>query len=215
MLLLVGLGNPGPGYAGNRHNIGFVAVDAIVRRHAFAPFRARHHGLIAEGHLAGVRVLAFKPMTYMNESGLAVGQAARFFKIPSEAITVIHDDIDLAAGKLRVKRDGGHGGHNGLRSIDAHIGTDYWRVRLGIGHPGDKDRVEGYVLSDFAKAERPLFTRLVDAVAEAAPLLGTGDAGRFMNRVTVLLHPPKPKPKPEPKPDPGAAASDTDPNDDG
>lgn len=213
MLLLVGLGNPGPGYAGNRHNIGFMAVDAIARRHGFAPFRARHHGLIAEGRLAGVRVLAFKPTTYMNESGLAVGRAARFFKIAPEAITVIHDDIDLAAGKLRVKRDGGHGGHNGLRSIDAHIGTDYWRVRLGVGHPGDKDRVEGYVLSDFAKAERPLFTRLVDAVAEAAPLLGGGDGSRFMNRVTILLHPPKPRPRSKPVAEP--ATSDSGIADDG
>lgn len=191
MLLLVGLGNPGPRYAGNRHNIGFMAADEIVRRHSFSAFRARFHGLMAAGRLGGEKVLALKPVTFMNNSGAAVGEAARFHRIGPEDIYVIHDDLDLAPGKVRVKLDGGNGGHNGLRSIDAHIGRDYWRIRIGIGHPGDRNRVEGYVLSDFAKAERPLFERVIDAVADAAPLLGQRDDGRFMNRVAVLVNPPR------------------------
>ena len=153
MLLLVGLGNPGPKYADNRHNIGFMAVDEIVRRHGFGAWRARFHGLAADGVLDGQKVLALKPTTFMNHSGRAVGEAMRFFKLEPAAVTVIHDEIDLAFGKVRVKRGGGHAGHNGLRDIDAHIGADFWRVRVGIGHPGDKELVHGHVLSDFAKAD--------------------------------------------------------------
>ncbi len=184
MLLLVGLGNPGPGYAGNRHNIGFMAVDAVAKRHGFAPFRAKFQGRLAEGRVAGRRVLALKPGTQMNESGRSVAAAAGFFKIAPEDVIVFHDEIDLAAGRLRVKRGGGHAGHNGLRSIHAHIGPDYGRVRFGIGHPGDKDRVTGHVLADFSKADKAWLDGLFDAVAEAFPRLVEGDDGAFMNQVS-------------------------------
>ncbi len=197
MLLLVGLGNPGPNYAGNRHNIGFMAVDEIVRRHGFGPYKARFRSLVAEGRLAGDKVLVLKPTTYMNESGAAVGEALRFYKLPAENVIVLYDEIDLTPGKVRVKQGGGAGGHNGIRSIDSHIGKDYWRVRIGVGHPGEKDLVERYVLSDFRKEERPLFEKVVDAVAEAVPLLLEGEDGRFMNKVATIVNPPTPKPKPE------------------
>lgn len=196
MLLLVGLGNPGPRYERNRHNIGFMAVDAIVRRHAFADWRGRFQGLAAEGTLGGHKVLALKPTTFMNESGRAVAEAARFFKLEPAAVTVLHDELDLALCKLRVKLGGGHAGHNGLRSIQAHIGPDFWRVRLGIGHPGDKERVHGHVLGDFAKADGPQVDRMVDAVADAAPLLAGGEQNAFMSRVALLMQPPRPKTPP-------------------
>jgi len=205
MLLLVGLGNPGPAYAGNRHNIGFMAVDEIVRRHSFGGFRARFHGRVAEGALDGEKVLALEPLTYMNESGLAVGEAVRFYKLHLDQVIVLYDEIDLVPGKVRVKRGGGAGGHNGIRSIDAHIGKDYWRVRIGVGHPGDKELVERYVLSDFRKEERPLMEKVIQAVAEALPLLIRGQDGKFMNRVSLAVYPPKPKPKPESDSEPGAA----------
>jgi len=193
MWLLVGLGNPGPDYARTRHNIGFMAVDEIVRRHGFGPWRSRFQGETAEGSIAGERVLALKPATFMNLSGQAVAAACRFLKIPISAVLVLHDELDLPPGRLRVKRGGGAGGHNGLKSIDSHLGPDYQRVRLGIGHPGDRDRVTGYVLSAFAKADESWREPLLDAVAEALPLLLTGDEAGFMNRVAVQTRPPKPK----------------------
>ena len=174
MLLIVGLGNPGSRYAANRHNIGFMAVDEIVRRHCFSPWRQRFQGDVAEGRLDGEKTMALKPRTYMNESGRAVGEAMRFFKLRPEDVVVFHDELDLAPGKLRVKRGGGHAGHNGLRSIIAHIGPDFRRVRIGIGHPGDPARVTGYVLGDFAKSDREWTEPLLEAIGEAAPLLTTG-----------------------------------------
>ncbi len=208
MLLLVGLGNPGSRYARHRHNIGYMVVDEIVRRHGFGPWRRRFQGQTAEGRIGTTRLLAFKPETYMNESGRAVGEALRFYKLEPEAVLVIHDDLDLRPGKVKTKLGGGAGGHNGLRSLDAHIGRDYRRVRLGIGHPGHKDRVEGYVLHDFPKAEEPLVARLIDAVAGELPRLLDGDSEGFMSRVAHLVQPPKPKqPKPKPpKPDPPPGA---------
>jgi len=197
MLLLVGLGNPGPEYAHNRHNIGFMAVDEIVRRHGFAPWRARFQGLIAEGRLGSEKVLALKPLTYMNRSGAAVGEAMRFYKVSPAETVVFHDELDLAAGKLRMKQGGGHAGHNGLRSIDAHIGSGYRRCRLGIGHPGDKELVLGWVLHDFAKADREWLEPLLAAIGEAGPLLTAGNDAAFASKIALLLQPPKPK-KPAP-----------------
>jgi PTH1 family peptidyl-tRNA hydrolase len=192
-LLVVGLGNPGPAYAGNRHNIGFMAVDAIARRHGFGAFRARFQGEIAEGTVAGRPILLLEPMTYMNESGRSVGAAARFYKIPTEDIVVFHDELDLAAGKLRVKDGGGHAGHNGLRSLHGHVGPGFRRVRLGIGRPGDRQQVVGHVLKNFAKADAAWLDPLLDAVAEQFPLLVQGDAGAFMSKVALAMNPPKPK----------------------
>jgi PTH1 family peptidyl-tRNA hydrolase len=196
MRLVVGLGNPGSRYAGNRHNIGFVAADAIVRRHSFGPVRERFHGLVAEGTIGGEKVVALCPETFMNDSGRAVQAAARFFKLQPSDVIVIYDEIDLALGKVRVKRGGGAGGHNGIRSIDAHIGADYWRVRLGVDHPGAKELVKTYVLQDFFKEERPVVEQMISAVADALPLLIAGDDGRFMNKVSVAINPP-PKRGPE------------------
>jgi len=187
MLLWVGLGNPEPGMARQRHNIGFMAIDVIAHRHGFSPWRQRFKGLVAEGTVGGEKVLALKPMTYMNLSGEAVQAAASFFKIAPEQITAFHDELDLAPGKLRVKRGGGAAGHNGLRSMDRMLGSqDYWRVRLGIGHPGDKDRVTGHVLGDFAKADRDWLIAMLDGVAEAAPLLAQGKPEDFMTKVALL-----------------------------
>lgn len=198
MLLLVGLGNPGPGYTNHRHNIGFRAVDAIAARHGFKPWRAKFDGEIAEGEVGGERILALKPMTYMNLSGNSVAAAARFYKIPPENIVVIHDEIELAPGKIRVKRGGGNAGHNGLKSLDAAIGADYWRVRLGVGRPeravsdADPEAVSNWVLRDFPKADRPWVENLVEAVAEYFPLLAARDDTKFMNRVTLAMKPPAP-----------------------
>ena len=187
MLLWVGLGNPEPGMARQRHNVGFMAVDVIATRHGFGPWRQRFKGLIAEGSVGGQKVLALKPMTYMNDSGESVQAAASFFKLPLEAITAFHDELDLAPGKVRVKRGGGAAGHNGLRSLDRMLGSpDYWRVRLGIGHPGVKERVMSHVLGDFAKADRDWLVALLDAVAEAAPLLAEGRPEDFMTKVALL-----------------------------
>ena len=184
MLLWVGLGNPEPGMARQRHNIGFMAIDVIARRHGFTPWRQRFKGLVAEGSVGGQKVLALKPMTYMNLCGESVQAAVAFFKIPTEQITAFHDELDLTPGKLRIKRGGGAAGHNGLRSMDRMLGTpDYWRVRLGIGHPGDKDRVTGHVLGDFAKVDRDWLILLLDSVADAAPLLADGKPEEFMTRV--------------------------------
>ena len=193
MLLLVGLGNPGPGHAKNRHNIGFMALDEIVHHHGFARARRRFHGMLAEGRIAGEKVLALKPLTYVNHSGRSVAAAVRFYKLPLGDLIVFHDDLDLAPGKLKVKRGGGHAGHNGLRDIDAHIGSGYRRLRLGIGHPGNKDRVHGYVLNDFAKAERPRLAKLCEAIGQAMPLLVKGDDPGFMTKVALITAPPRPR----------------------
>jgi len=187
MLLWVGLGNPEPGMARQRHNIGFMAIDVIARRHGFSPWRQRFKGLVAEGQVGGERILALRPLTYMNASGESVQAAAAFFKIPPADITVFHDELDLAPGKVRVKRGGGAAGHNGLRSMDQMLGTpDYWRVRLGIGHPGDKARVLGYVLGDFAKTDLDWLLPCLDAVADEAALLAAGKAEDFMTRIALL-----------------------------
>ena len=186
-LLWVGLGNPEPGMAANRHNIGFMALDVIAATHRFSPWRSRFKGVVAEGSIAGVKILALKPMTYMNDSGASVQAAAAFFKLPPEDITAFHDELDLAPGKLRVKRGGGTAGHNGLRSIDRILGTaDFWRVRMGIGHPGHKDRVTGHVLGDFAKVDRDWVVALLDAIAAAAPLLAADKPEDFMTKVALL-----------------------------
>lgn len=199
MLLVVGLGNPGSDYADNRHNIGFMAVDAIERAHGFSAFRSKFHGEIADGTIGGEKVLLLKPTTYMNESGRAVQAAMAFYKIKPEDVIVFHDELDLAGGKVRVKRGGGHAGHNGLRSIHAHIGGDYTRVRLGIGHPGDKEKVIGHVLKDFSKAEKAWLGALLDAVADNFPRLVKGDDGGFMSKVAAAVAPPKPKPEAKPE----------------
>ena len=187
MKLLVGLGNPGPKYAGNRHNIGFMALDAIARRHASAPFRARFRGEMAEATIGGEKVLLLKPLTYMNESGRSVGEAMGFFKIALADVIVFHDELDLPPAKLRIKTGGGNAGHNGLRSITAQCGNDYVRVRLGIGHPGIKDLVHAYVLNDFGKSERPWVEDLGDAVADNAALLAKGDDAGFQNKVHLAM----------------------------
>ena len=200
MLLLVGLGNPGPKYEQNRHNIGFMAVDEIVRRHSFASFKAKFQGLIADGTLEGDKGLALKPTTFMNESGRSVGEAMRFYKLSPGDVVVLHDELDLAFGKVRARVGGGLAGHNGLRSIAQYIGPDFRRVRIGIGHPGDKTRVHGHVLSDFPKSEIDMAMKLVDGIADAAPLLSKGDADAFMSRVALMVNPTKYNPKQENKP---------------
>ena len=187
MKLFVGLGNPGPKYAGNRHNIGFMALDAIARRHANAPFRARFRGEMTEATIGGDKVLLLKPLTYMNESGRSVGETMGFFKLALSDLVVFHDELDLPPAKLRIKTGGGNAGHNGLRSITAQCGNDYVRVRLGIGHPGIKDLVHAYVLSDFGKSERPWVEDLTAAIAENAALLAKGDGAGFQNKVHLAM----------------------------
>jgi PTH1 family peptidyl-tRNA hydrolase len=187
MLLFVGLGNPGAKYAHNRHNIGFMAVDEIARRHGFAPWRRRFQGETAEGTLDRERVVLLRPSTFMNESGRAVQEAANFFKLAAGEIIVFQDELELPAGKVRVKLGGGIAGHNGLRSISSHIGNDYRRVRLGIGHPGVKELVHGYVLSDFAKDERPWVVALCKAIADSAGLLVTDRDSTFQNKVHLAM----------------------------
>jgi PTH1 family peptidyl-tRNA hydrolase len=194
-LLIAGLGNPGPHYARNRHNAGFLMLDAIHAAHRFGPWRAKFDGLLAEGTLAGRKTWLLKPQTYMNESGRSVGPALRFFKLPLDALVVVHDEIDLAAGKLKAKTGGGDAGQNGLRSITAALGPDYRRVRVGIGHPGDKTQVTGHVLSNFSRDDIAWLAPLVEAVADAAPLLARDDDTGFMSRVALLTRPPKPKPE--------------------
>lgn len=196
-LLIAGLGNPGSDYARNRHNVGFMAVDEIHARHRFSPWKARFQGEVAEGAIGERKVFLLKPMTYMNESGLSVGALARFYKLPLAAIVVVHDEIDLAAGKLKVKTGGGDAGHNGLRSITAALGPDYRRVRIGVGHPGDKARVHGHVLGNFSKADEIWLLPMLQAIADAAPALaGDNDTG-FMNEVVRRLAPPPKKAAPE------------------
>ncbi len=189
MLLTVGLGNPGPQYAYHRHNLGFMALDDIAERHGFGPFRAKFQGQASEGRVGGDKVLLLKPMTYMNESGRSVGQAMRFYKLTPADVVVIHDELDLEAGKCRVKRGGGAGGHNGLRSIDSHIGPDYWRVRVGVGHPGDKARVNRHLLGDFAAGDEAWLDPMLEAVAAAFPILAEGRPDQFMNKVAMATKP--------------------------
>ena len=201
MLLLVGLGNPGSGYAANRHNIGFMAAEEIARRHGFGPFRRKFQGRVAEGKVAGEKVLALLPDTYMNLSGNAVGEAVGFYKLSPADVLAVHDDLDLAPGRVRLKTGGGAGGHNGLKSIDQRIGREYRRLRLGIGHPGDKARVTGHVLSDFAKADKTWLEPLLDAVSRHFPLLVEGRESDFLSLVG------KDVPKPETPASPQTPAS--------
>jgi PTH1 family peptidyl-tRNA hydrolase len=185
MLVFAGLGNPGPAYAMHRHNVGFMAVDAIHGVHGFGPWKARFQGLAAEGRLGTAKVVLLKPMTFMNESGRSVGEALRFFKLGPDALTVFHDELDLDPFRVKVKMGGGAAGQNGIRSIIAHVGADFRRVRLGIGHPGHKDRVTPHVLGNFAKAEEPALTDMLADIADLAPLLATGDDARFMNDLAL------------------------------
>ena len=187
MLLLVGLGNPGARHVGNRHNVGFLAVQEIAKRHGLGPWRRRFQGVACEGPLGGVRTLLLLPGTYMNESGRAVAEAAHFYKLSPADITVFHDEIDLPPGKVRVKIGGGIAGHNGLRSITEHIGNDYRRVRIGVGHPGDKDLVQHYVLSDFAKADRGWVDALIAIIGENAELIARGQDASFQNKVHLAM----------------------------
>ena len=187
MLLFVGLGNPGARYAGNRHNIGFMVVDAIAKRHGIGPFRRRFQGVSAEGPLGGERVLLLLPGTFMNESGRAVAEAAHFYKVGLPDITVFHDEIELTPAKVRVKTGGGIAGHNGLRSISAHVGNDYRRVRIGVGHPGGQDLVHAYVLNDSAKDETPWVEALSGIIADNAELLAKGQDSSFQNKVHLTM----------------------------
>jgi PTH1 family peptidyl-tRNA hydrolase len=187
MLLIAGLGNPGARYARNRHNIGFMAIEAIAAEHRIGPFRARFQGAIAEGSIGGERVALIAPQTQMNESGRSVGEAMRFYKLGLEAVIILHDELDLAPAKVRVKVGGGNAGHNGLRSISAHVGNDYKRVRLGIGHPGDKALVHHFVLSDFAKSEMGWVGAVCDSVARFAPLIVEGQDASFQNKVHLAI----------------------------
>lgn len=185
MRVFAGLGNPGPAHAGQRHNVGFMAVDAIHARHGFAPWRARFQGLVADGRLDGMKCLLLKPMTFMNESGRSVGEALRFFRLGPDTLTVFYDELDLDPLRVKVKVGGGNAGHNGLRSIDRHVGPGYARVRIGIGHPGDRERVTGHVLGDWAKDQHPALERLLDDIAVLAPLLAAGDHARFMSDLAL------------------------------
>lgn len=225
MKLFAGLGNPGAKYAGNRHNIGFMAVDRIAADHGFGPWRKAFHGLVAEGRLAGEKVILLKPETFMNLSGQSVQAAMTFYKIAPGDLVVFHDELDLAPGKLKVKDGGGHAGHNGLRSIHGHIGEAYGRVRLGIGHPGHKDAVAAYVLHDFAKADQVWLEPLLTGLSEGAAALAAGDAGRFQTTVALRTSPPRSstspraepparpstEPAPTPQPAPGPAEQDRSP----
>ncbi|MGI3209969.1 aminoacyl-tRNA hydrolase [Roseovarius tibetensis] len=219
MQLFVGLGNPGAKYARNRHNIGFMAVDAIAADHGFGPWRAKFQGQMAEGVLAGEKIILLKPETFMNLSGQSVAAAARFYKLGAAEVTVFHDELDLAPGKLRVKQGGGHAGHNGLRSMQSHLGAEYRRVRLGIGHPGHKDRVSQYVLQDFAKADEAWLDDMMRGIADGAPWLAEGKPDRFQNAVAQRMAPARPtKPNPAPQPAPetpgqGAPKPDATPDD--
>ena len=192
MKLWAGLGNPGAQHAGNRHNVGFMALDRIAADHGFAPWRKAFQGLAAEGRIGAARILLLKPQTYMNLSGQSVGEAVRFHKIDAGDVCVFHDELDLAPGRVRHKQGGGHAGHNGLRSIHAHIGEGYDRVRIGIGHPGHKDAVAGYVLHDFAKADADWLEAVLRGMSEGAPALAAGDPAGFMNAVALRTAPPRP-----------------------
>jgi PTH1 family peptidyl-tRNA hydrolase len=199
MKLFVGLGNPGAKYAHNRHNIGFMALDRIAEDHGFSPWKSKFQGQVSEGTLGGTKVLLLKPQTFMNNSGQSVGEAMRFYKLTPADVTVLHDELDLAPGKARIKQGGGHAGHNGLRSIHAHIGADYARVRLGIGHPGHKDAVAGYVLRDFPKADEAWLDDLMRGISDGAAELAKGDGGKFMNAVALRTAPPRSSTSPKGK----------------
>ncbi|NOD93081.1 aminoacyl-tRNA hydrolase [Ruegeria sp. HKCCD4884] len=205
MKLFVGLGNPGSKYARNRHNIGFMAVERIAEDHGFGPWKSKFQAEIAEGRLGDEKVLLIKPQTFMNRSGQSVGEAMRFYKLDSTDVTIFHDELDLAPGKVRVKAGGGHAGHNGLRSIHDHISPAYDRVRLGIGHPGRKEMVSPYVLGDFSKADADWLDDVLRGVSDGAAYLANGDGGKFMNAVALRTAPPRssktPAPKTQAKPD--------------
>ncbi len=201
MLLIVGLGNPGAQYAQNRHNVGFMAVDAIHRRHGFPSWRRRFQAEVSEATLSGEKVLLLKPQTYMNESGRAVQAAAAFYKIPAADIVVIHDEVDLPPGKTRMKTGGGAAGHNGLRSIDAALGDGYRRLRIGVGHPGVKEAVQYYVLHDFAKADQEWLKPLIEAIADNAALLAEGKDATLANRLHAATKPPEAEKKAKPDKD--------------
>jgi PTH1 family peptidyl-tRNA hydrolase len=208
MKLFVGLGNPGSEYARQRHNVGFLAVERIAERHGLGPWKKRFHGLVCDGPIGGHRVMLLKPQTYMNDSGRSVGEAQRYVKVSEHDIYVFHDELDLAPGKLKVKTGGGNAGHNGLRSITAHIGNEYARVRIGIGHPGSKEQVLRHVLHDFAKADAVWLAPLLDAIADAAPRLAAGDDARFLTDVARGLKGSESVPKaaaPRREPEPVAA----------
>lgn len=192
MKLFVGLGNPGTKYARNRHNVGFMSVDAIAARHGFGPWKKKFQGLAADGDIAGERVLLLKPDTYVNDCGRAVGEAVRYLKLAIGDVVVIYDEIDLAPGKLKVKTGGGNAGHNGLRSISAHLDNDYERIRIGVGHPGHKDLVAHWVLNDFSKADQDWLAPMLDAIAGAAGRLAKGDSERFLTDVARALNPDRP-----------------------
>ena len=192
VILLAGLGNPGASYSGHRHNVGFMALEAIARAEGFPAWRSKFQGEVTEGRIGAKRVVLLKPMTFMNESGRSIAEAARFLKVPAQDVIVIHDELDLAPGRCRVKLGGGHAGHNGLRSIHAHLGPDYARVRIGIGHPGHKDAVSGHVLHDFSKAEREIVGPVLDGVADGVAKLVEGDDAGFQNAVALRARPPKP-----------------------
>lgn len=198
MIVVTGLGNPGAGYARNRHNIGFIAVDLLARRYAFPAWRSKFQSDISEGRIGSERVMLLKPQTFMNLSGQSVAAALRFLKVPLSSLIVIHDDLDLAPGKVRVKTGGGAGGHNGLKSIDSHIGSAYRRVRIGIGHPGDRTLVSPYVLHDFSKEEIATLAPVLGAIVEAAVILVAGDDNAFASRVGTLTAPPRPPKPPRP-----------------
>jgi len=200
MLIIAGLGNPGGKYAANRHNIGFMAADEIVRRHSFSPWKNKFNAETSDGKLDGVKTLIIKPQTFMNESGQSVGEALRFYKEDIANLVVIYDELDLAPGKLRIKTGGGTGGHNGIKSIDAHCGKDYRRMRLGIGHPGAREKVTGHVLGDFAKADHEWLDPLLHSIAENAPLLASSKDSNFMNKVAMDTGQNKDTGKPKPKP---------------
>jgi PTH1 family peptidyl-tRNA hydrolase len=187
----VGLGNPGPKYAGHRHNIGFMALDRIAADHGFPAWKSKHQGQVSEGRFGSTRAVLLKPETFMNNSGQSVQAAMAFFKLEPADVVVLHDEIDLAPGKVKYKVGGGHAGHNGLRSIHGHIGPDYARVRLGVGHPGHKDRVPSYVLHDFAKADRDWLDDVLRGVSDGAPYLAEGDAAKFSNAVALRTNPPR------------------------
>ncbi|TCD05152.1 aminoacyl-tRNA hydrolase [Erythrobacteraceae bacterium CFH 75059] len=187
MQIWAGLGNPGPRYALNRHNVGFMACDVIAEMHAFGPVQKKFAGWVQEGRIADVRIVLLKPATFMNESGRAVAEALRFYKLPVDALTVFHDELDLAPGKVKVRVGGGLAGHNGLRSIDQHLGPEFRRVRIGIGHPGSKERVTGHVLGNYARGEIDALTDMLAAIAAEAPWLAAGDDARFMSEVSRRL----------------------------
>ncbi len=208
MKLIAGLGNPGAKYARNRHNVGFMALDRIAADHGFGPWKGKHQGSITEGRLGPDRAVLLKPETFMNLSGQSVQAAMRFYKLEPADVIVLHDEIDLAPGKVKVKTGGGHAGHNGLRSIHAHIGPDFVRVRIGVGHPGHKDAVPGYVLRDFPKADEEWLDDVLRGMSDGAPELAAGDASKFMNAVGLRVSPPRSGSGTAPKP---AADVDTPP----